>query len=69
MNDNCIEFVIELPVSQFVKVEACAKEHLRSLDAEASFLLSKWVEATSLSKETGLCPEPQSKGDGEGVAK
>ena len=46
MNDNCTCITVELPVSQFVKLEACATEHFRTPDAEASFLLSKWVEAT-----------------------
>ena len=63
MNDNCIEFVIELPVSQFVKVEASAKEHLRSLDAEASFLLSKWVEATSRGKQAERSSAISSEGE------
>ena len=46
MNDNYTCLTVELPVSQFVKLEACATEHFRTPDAEASFLLSKWVEAT-----------------------
>lgn len=41
--DNYADITIELSATQFVKLEAKAKENLRSLDAEASFLLSDWV--------------------------
>lgn len=55
--DNYAEINLELPVTQFVKLEAKAKENFRSADTEASFLLSKWVEST---RKDGVSPEPQS---------
>ena len=48
--DNYAEIKVELPVTQFVKLEAKAKENFHSADTEASFLLSKWVLSTQ--KET-----------------
>ena len=55
--DNYAEIKVELPVTQFVKLEAKAKENFHSADSEASFLLSKWVEST---RKDGASPEPQS---------
>ena len=45
MDGNFTEFTVFVPVSQFVKVEADAAEHSRSLVEEASFLLSEWVQS------------------------
>ena len=45
--DKYAEMIVLVPVTQFVKVEAAAKEDSRSLKSTASFLLSKWVLATS----------------------
>ena len=42
-----VEMTVLVPVTQFVKVEAAAKEDSRSLKSTASFLLSEWVLATS----------------------
>lgn len=46
MDSDFTEFTVMVPVSQFVKVEADAAEHSRSLKETASFLLSKWVQST-----------------------
>lgn len=57
--DNYAEINLELPVTQFVKLEAKAKENFRSADAEASFLLSKWVESTQ--KDGAAVPNPRAE--------
>ena len=41
-----VYMTVNVPVSQYVKVEAAAKEGSRSLKSTASFLLSKWVLST-----------------------
>lgn len=41
-----VYMTVNVPVSQYVKVEAAAKEDSRSLKSTASFLLSEWVLAT-----------------------
>lgn len=46
MDNSYMEITVMLPVSQFAKVEAMASGNSRPLDAEASFLLSKWVFST-----------------------
>ena len=41
-----VDMTVLVPVSQYVKVEAAAKEDSRSLKSTASFLLSEWVLST-----------------------
>ena len=41
-----VEMTVLVPVTQYVKVEAAAKEDSRSPESTASFLLSEWVLAT-----------------------
>ena len=41
-----VKMTVLVPVSQYVRVEAEAKQNSRSLESTASFLLSEWVLAT-----------------------
>ena len=47
------EILIELPATQFVRVEASGKEQRRSVQDETSFLLSKWVLSTRHGEANG----------------
>ena len=44
--NRCEEMTILVPVTQYVRIEGAAAANSLSLDAAASFLLSKWVQAT-----------------------
>ena len=49
--DEYVEMAVLVPVTQYVKVEAAAKEDSRSPESSASFLLSEWVLATRSKKQ------------------
>ena len=46
MNGKFVEMIVLLPVTQFVRVEADAREASCSVEQRASFLLSKRVLST-----------------------
>lgn len=46
MNSKHVDMFIELPVTQFVKLERSSERSRKTVRTNASFLLSKWVLAT-----------------------
>ena len=50
MNNHFVEFTVDLPVSQFVRLQNKAQRLFLEPNDAASFLLSKWVEPTPKNK-------------------